>query len=270
MSKKKKKLKNDFIELEEEKELKTDTTSLSVIDTTELNDLIDEDLGVKKEKKVSGKKHIFVNIILIILLIISLISFSINVLNSYISISTLISNSIISENILLNYLNKDEEEFDIENNDTLIISEPLGKVILPYTAKEVMELFIKEPNTYKSIEDVIEQQFTRKLSDYRFQATSRYKETMKLVTEREKYNLLDGITLAFEMFRKRYLHPAIISACRNLDELDVYLDCLDKNELDDFKIFQVKYELYPLVIKKRLFSKTRQLVKNNDCKDNSN
>ena len=50
------------------------------------------------------------------------------------------------------------------------------------------------------------------------------------------------------MMKKRYLHPAIITACRNLDELDVYLDCLEKNELDDFKIFKIKYELHPLVI----------------------
>ena len=51
--------------------------------------------------------------------------------------------------------------------------------------------------------------------------------------------------------KKRFLHPAIISACRNLNELDVYIDCLDKNELDDFKIFKIKYELYPMVVKQK-------------------
>ena len=55
--------------------------------------------------------------------------------------------------------------------------------------------------------------------------------------------------MGLELFGERYLHPAIISACRNIDELDVYLDCLHKNELDEFKIFDIKYELYPMVVK---------------------
>ena len=49
--------------------------------------------------------------------------------------------------------------------------------------------------------------------------------------------------------KKRFLHPAIISACRSLDELDVYLDCLEKNEVDDFKIFKIEYELHPILVK---------------------
>ena len=61
---------------------------------------------------------------------------------------------------------------------------------------------------------------------------------------------IDGYNLGSELFLKNYLHPAVISACKNLDELNVYLDCLDKNELDDFKIFEIKYELYPTVISK--------------------
>ena len=71
-------------------------------------------------------------------------------------------------------------------------------------------------------------------------------------------NLTEAIALSIELMGKRYLYPAIISACRNLDELDVYLDCLEKNELDDFKIFKIKYELHPLVIKQEndLFIKT--------------
>ena len=72
-----------------------------------------------------------------------------------------------------------------------------------------------------------------------------------LLREREQYGLLESISLATEMMRKRLLHPAIISACRTVDELDVYLDCLDKNELNDFKIFKIEYELYPMVVKNK-------------------
>lgn len=155
-----------------------------------------------------------------------------------------------NENIQLN--NGDiNENIQLNNNDTLIISEVTGKVVLPYTANEVQELLDSADNEFKDANEVIEQVFTRNLSDYKVQFTSRYVETMKLAREREQFSFTDSITLATEMMRKRYLHPAIISACRTLDELDVYLDCLDKNELDDFKIFKVKFELHPIVVKNK-------------------
>lgn len=173
----------------------------------------------------------------------------------------IISNFVVKEDILLNFMDENKENELIKNNDTLQISEPLGKVILPYTGREVKEIFENSEEEFESIDDVIEKRFTRPLSDYRFPMISRYKETLKLVVEREKYSFLDAISLALEMMRNRYLHPAIITACRKLDELDVYLDCLDKNELDDFKIFKIEYDLYPIEIKK-FFIKTKKYNKN--------
>ena len=41
------------------------------------------------------------------------------------------------------------------------------------------------------------------------------------------------------------LNPAVIAACRDLDELDIYLDCLDDNELDKFSCFKIKYNVKP-------------------------
>ena len=111
-----------------------------------------------------------------------------------------------------------------------MISERLNKVILPYTTKEIKEI-LKNDNNYKTSKQVIKKLYTRSFSDFKFQFLSRYKETMKLAREREKFILTDSIALALEMMGKRFLHPAIISACRTLNELDVYLDCLDKNEL---------------------------------------
>lgn len=136
----------------------------------------------------------------------------------------------------------------LKNNDTLLISETIGKVILPYTTKEIEEILNNENTKYKDANEVIEKVFTRPFSNYKVQFASRYTETMKLAREREHFSLTDSIALATEMMLKRYLHPAVISACRTLEELDVYLDCLDKNELDDFKIFKIKYELHPMVI----------------------
>lgn len=158
--------------------------------------------------------------------------------------------NVIQEEQIVNYIEeKEDKEIHIKNNNTLLISEKQGKVILPYKAEEVLRIFNKEKSKYSSVEEVIEDKFTRNFSDFKIQFASRYAETMKLARDRENYSFMDAITIATEMMKKRFLHPAIISACRTLNELDVYLDCLDKNELEDFKIFKVKYELYPMVVK---------------------
>ena len=153
---------------------------------------------------------------------------------------------------------KVEKSAQLKSNNTLLISEKLGKVVLPYRAEEVLEILKNENNKYNSAEEVIEDKFVRKLSDFKIQFASRYKETMKLARERENYSFGDAVLLATEMMKKRFLHPAIISACRTLNELDVYLDCLDKNELEDFKIFKIQYELYPMVVKHNKIKKGRR------------
>ena len=49
---------------------------------------------------------------------------------------------------------------------------------------------------------------------------------------------------------KYELNPIVIAACRNLDELDIYLDCLDNNELYEFSCFDIKFEVMPQISKK--------------------
>lgn len=162
------------------------------------------------------------------------------------------------------YINNTEE-----NNGTLLISEVQGKVVLPYTIKEVDAILKSKRRKYSSRQEVIENVFTKPFSDYKYQFSSRFREAVELITKREKMSFLDGINLGTELFSKRYLHPAIISACKNLDELNVYIDCLDKNELDDFKIFNIEYELYPMVtknnnslyVKTGIFQKTFNFIK---------
>lgn len=166
-----------------------------------------------------------------------------------------------------NYIDETEDkEIHIKNNNTLLISEKQGKVILPYKAEEVLRILNKEKSKYSSVEEVIEDKFTRDFSDFKIQFASRYAETIRLARERENYSFIDAVTIATEMMRKKFLHPAIISACRTLNELDVYLDCLDKNELEDFKIFNVKYELYPMVVKSYNNGKRAKHNENPDLK----
>ena len=52
------------------------------------------------------------------------------------------------------------------------------------------------------------------------------------------------------MFSNYNLHPAVITACKNLNELDIYLSCLEFNELEDFRFFKVVYDVLPVVNKK--------------------
>lgn len=172
--------------------------------------------------------------------------------------------NIIQENTIENQIEK--KETHLKSNNTLLISEKQGKVILPYSVEEVLEIFNNKENNYNSVEEVIEDKFTRDISDYKVQFVSRYAETMKLIRYREHYSFIDAVAIATEMMKKRFLHPAIISACRNLNELDVYLDCLDKNELEDFKIFNIKYELYPMVVKSNNNRKIAKHSENTELK----
>ena len=159
--------------------------------------------------------------------------------------------------------NKADKEEKIEkeliDNGILLISEIQDKVILPYTKEEV-ENILKNEN-YENAEKVIEDKFTRKFSDYKNLYRSRINETYKLLTKKEKYSKLQATPMAIELFKNKYVHPAIIAACKSLEELDVYLDCLNKNELDDFKVFEIKYELYPVEVKENnILTKANNMI----------
>lgn len=154
-------------------------------------------------------------------------------------------------------------ENEIKDNSVLLISEIQDKVVLPYTAEEVFDIIRDKSNEFKTAEEVVDRYFTKEFSIYKNQYAARFREAMELIVDRENMTKLDGFNLGAELINKRYLHPAIISACRNLDELNVYLDCMDKNELDDFKIFDIKYELYPIATKNSLgfIIKSNNIVK---------
>lgn len=133
--------------------------------------------------------------------------------------------------------------------NTLIISENQKKVILPYEIEKVKNILLKNNQKYHSVEDVINKLYTRPISYYKFSSISRFKEAFKLVKEREKGSTFKALGLAFELLGNYNLHPAIISACKNMDELDIYLACLDDNTLNDFHFFDIKYEI-PLAFSK--------------------
>ena len=151
----------------------------------------------------------------------------------------------------------EEKQSNIIDNDilsnfylekSLIISEFQQKVFLPFTINEIKELLLSNSSEYKTIQSVIDHLYTRPLDDYKFPALARFKEAYKLITEKEKSSKLKAIGLGIELFFNYNLHPAIITACKSLNELDIYLACLEDNTLDDFRFFDVKYEITPVVV----------------------
>ena len=137
----------------------------------------------------------------------------------------------------------------IENNDliypenTLIISEISKTVLLPYKKSELDNL--EDVSVNKN--DLIREKYVVPIEKYKSPALSRFREAFKLMRNIEKKSMIEAIDLGIELSLNSKLHPAIISACRNLDELDIYLDYLDNNQTDKFNCFSIKFEIAPLL-----------------------
>lgn len=141
-----------------------------------------------------------------------------------------------------------EEVNDSFIENTLIISETRGEVILPYNINNIKEILLHNNETYSSLSDVIKKVYTIPLKRYKFSSIARFKEAYTLMIEKEHSSKAKALSLASELFANYNLHPAIITACKSLDELDIYLACLEDNTLRDFNCFDIKYEMPPAVI----------------------
>lgn len=145
---------------------------------------------------------------------------------------------------------KPEKNDDISDNNVLFISETQNKVMLPYRIADLKKI-LQSNSHYSTLQEVIDKEYTFSLAKYKNAAISRFKETYNLMRKKEKSSILDSLDLALELSFNNLLNPAIISACRNLDELDIYLDCLALNELNKFNIFEIKYEIAPIAVSKK-------------------
>lgn len=152
-----------------------------------------------------------------------------------------------TNNLLEEYTITSDELHSSFIENTLIISDIQGKIILPYKLSDIKQLILDDSNEYSSIQEVINKLYTRPIKHYKFSSVARFKEAYKLVIEKEHGSKFKALSLASELFANYNLHPAIITACKSLDELDIYLACLDDNNLDDFKFFDIKYEIAPAI-----------------------
>lgn len=144
---------------------------------------------------------------------------------------------------------KSEEISDgnIQNNNTLIISEKDNKVFLPYTVSEIQSYMEKYPKEYKSLEYVINKEFILPLDYYtKHPSLARFREAYSLIRDREAKSVFDALKYALNIMFKYDLNPAIISACKTEEALNLYIECLENKDLSKFNLFKIEFRLNPL------------------------
>lgn len=142
-------------------------------------------------------------------------------------------------------INQENEENDSTN--VLIISEKEQKVYLPYTKSDI-EKYMRT-NKFESKEQVIKRVFTVPLSKYSNFTIARVTEGFKLMRKRENAPFGESLKYALNLIFERKLHPAIITACKTQDDLDIYLACLEDNMLQLFDAFEIRFDYAPLKVK---------------------
>lgn len=151
-------------------------------------------------------------------------------------------------NTKLIHFEKENETSKFEENNTLLVSEKLKKVFLPYTKHEISLYLEQYPDSYTSFEDVIKKEFVLSLDYYmKHPVVARFRESYSLIRDRESKSVIDAFKYAIDMMFRYELNPVIIAGCKTQEQLEHYLSCLDKNRLDDFTDFNIKFEVNPLV-----------------------
>lgn len=136
---------------------------------------------------------------------------------------------------------------DSYNSKVLRITEKENKVYLPYTNSEIKSYLSHFPDDYNSPEDVITKEFVLPLDYYlKHPVLSRFRETYSLIRDREGKSIIEAIKYSMNLMFTYELSPTIVAACKTQEQLENYLDCLEKNQLDDFEDFEIKFEINPL------------------------
>lgn len=125
---------------------------------------------------------------------------------------------------------------------TLYVSSSHNNAVLPYSTIELEKCFSTNPEKYNSIQDIIDKEYTVSLKKFHNPAISRFKETYNLARNKSNFSLIRSFSLACELFFSSSVDPVIIRACKNVNELYIYLSCLEDNILNEFKCFKIVYE----------------------------
>ena len=133
---------------------------------------------------------------------------------------------------------------ELKDNLTLKISE--GKVELPYTNEEVLKLMEQYPEEYKTPEDVISKEFTVYILNYKKHPMfSRFKAAYYLCRIKEKMSIFESFKYAKKIMFRSEINVCIVTAVKNKKQLDDYIECLEKNKLEEYTHFKIIYEINP-------------------------
>ena len=154
------------------------------------------------------------------------------------------TNNYLKDNSNINkHLNEYSDDIPKENN-VLRVSEKANKVYLPYSKSELSLYLEQYPESYHSLGEVVKKEFILPLDYYmKHPVVARFRETYSLIKDRESKSVIDGLKYAFSLMFKYELNPVIIAACKTQEQLENYLDCLNRNKLDEFKDFEIKFEV---------------------------
>lgn len=156
-----------------------------------------------------------------------------------------LDNSNSKSNEILKYRHKKgDEDYNI-----LLISEKDQLAYLPYFYADVKNIYETNKEEFNSIQDVISKLYTIPLSNFQNSTFSRFRESFNLVRNIENKSIIKALDLGLELMFQYNLNPIIIRACRNIDELDLYLAYLDTQELNNFDCFEIHFEINPLITK---------------------
>ena len=179
------------------------------------------------------------------------------VLNSAIALSLKTANKKARKIVSIsNYSTSNEKpridiELEPQDNNILVISEKDQKAYLPFFYSEVKDIFQNAKQKYQSLQDVVNDLYVLPLNRFKNSSMARLRESFHLIRKKENGSITKALDLGLELMFQYELNPIIIAACRNLDELDIYLDCLDENELHDFTCFEIKFEIMPQLTKRK-------------------
>lgn len=76
--------------------------------------------------------------------------------------------------------------------------------------------------------------------------TARFREAYSLIRDREAKNAIEAFSYAMNLMFRYDLNPTIIAACKTQQQLENYISCLEKNILNEFNDFEIRFEITPM------------------------
>ena len=131
------------------------------------------------------------------------------------------------------------EEPALDEENVLYISYKNEYARLPYSTEDIERIFSESPEKYSSIKDIIDKEYTVSLKNYKINSSSVYDECYNIAKNIEGYNSLKAIKYASSIKRVANANPLVIRACKNIENIDLYIKCLSENKLEDFKLFKI-------------------------------